>query len=600
MECDCNKVQRCHGRSYPHISGRCNCNFHTLCTNREQDCNGSGSMYGLKNQESIAVVETPTLNSSRFSGDCVSIEKAILMECKRKEHNFKLDCQNSKWTDVPRKANTVSKVRCSDGPVHLLDSMKKYESYYLKEPAAKGTARTSQAAELLKGKEISDISSGCSARVATQASNELNVLDSCNANAGHTVYDNGHIADQGSAISRSCSSVEAIDSIRDPELVCENKTRSTEEKSLTVLANVARHGLSSDCKLTNSKLNELQNFTLSGGSSGEISNEIPDANGFKPIKRKRTKKWRMLGTSSTASEISSLPSESRVCAINAVDHHGPTSEDAQVLLQSYLNSSKMLNVNSSCNTLERRSALFSVKKLSRKRDLNGIYNTVEAEAGDRRPLKSNDDSTDMAEHASVKKLKQVEPSESVRKQMKATEAVKRYWLHDLISDGTLKCSSKGYQKAKPVACGKYGIICNQELDIDQLKPPKIVPLSQVLKASKRCARFEKKPGVPSKKKKHTIRCSGGSKYLDVSSSPPQTQLSRYNKVLSCHSRDIDASSKETQKIHLDHTHTDDLDVSYEVETNGDENNLSGSTGLPAAKTKEIRMRSLYELSLIHI
>lgn len=222
--------------------------------------------------------------------------------------------------------------------------------------------------------------------------------------------------------------------------------------------------------------------------------------------------------------------------------------------------------------------------LSCKRPLNGVYNIVENELGEQRQLKGKDDSVDMPESAVVKKIKRVKPA----------EAVKEYCLRNSISERNLKCISKGCRKVKPIACGKYGVICDLGLDIDQLKPPKIVPLSQVLKASKRLAKFEKEHMVPSirKKKKKKSRCNGGRKCHDIQIG---SLRSRYNEVSSCHSQE-DASIQESQQMPLDNIRSDDPDGSEEF---GAERNPSFSISHPAAisKIKEIRMRSLYELSM---
>ncbi|XP_056694630.1 uncharacterized protein [Spinacia oleracea] len=550
MECGCNMVKRCNGGSC-HISAKCSYNVQTVCSKR--------------NQENIAVVETPRYSSSRISEDRVFIEKTTGVECnqKEKELKFKSDCGNSQWIDVPSKAYTVSKMICQDAPTHLLDTREESETN-LKELAAKGIFKSDQAAELLKVKELSNISSGCSAPVVTQESNEVNMIDSGTVGGCHTMYGNGQIADQGSsAISRSSSSVEAIDSVRSSILVCDGKTKSTEDTSLTVSENVAHHEGINEFRQTYS--NELQNFTVSGGSSDEVSNNTQNDDGFKRTKRKRTTKWKTLGASFTVSN------------------------------QSNQISSKMHSVNSSYNSLKQgRSAMVAAKMLSRKRDLNRIYNSVEGGPSNQRLLEDNDHSIDIPENAIVKNLKQVKATEAD----KATKAVKVYSLDNSTSNRTLKNSAKGCQQAKPVACGKYGIICDQELDFDQLRPPKIVPLSQVLKASERHAKFEKEPVLPSIRKKKNVRCNGGRKLPDLPFSSHRSQGSQFNKFSSCHSRE-GASILETQQMHLDNTQSDDPDASEEGGADGGERNLSVSTSRPAAisKTKEIRMRSLYELSM---
>ncbi|CAO2816910.1 unnamed protein product, partial [Amaranthus hypochondriacus] len=531
MRCDCKTVERCYGESCSHMSDKSMCNDAKVYSKRELECNHSSTMHGLKKQASTEVTETPKC-SSRFANGCISSEVLTFIDSnqKGKDQILKPDCRSSQWVDVPSKANKVFKMRSSDAQVHLFDAREKpvvnmiglavkgnsevnQETELLNRKelsdipsdsrgtsvtnvigvAAKGTPESNHAAETLKVKELSDISSKCSAPAVTQASNEINTIDSSTVDVGQTLYGNSQIADQGSAISRSCSSVEAVDSVRSSQYVCDGKTRSEEEKNLTMFGNVACHVAMEELEQTRSKSKELLNFTVSRGSSGEVFSMTQNENGSKLKKRKCLTKWKMLGASCTVSDISLLPYESRVCAASATDHHAATSEDVQIPLQPTFYLSKMLNVNSNSYSLKQRKASkFSVKKLSRKRDLNGIYDIVEGEPRSRDSLKGYDDAIHIPEIPVVKKLKQAKFAEAGGKQMKGTEAGTGYWMHTSVYDGTSKFSSKGFQKAKPIACGKYGIICDQESDIDQIKPPKIVPLSQVLKASKKSAKLDKK------------------------------------------------------------------------------------------------------------
>ena len=253
------------------MSDKFMCNDAKVYLKREPDCNHNSTMHGLKKQTSIEVVETPKC-SSRFANGCVSSEVLTFVDSYQKGKNqiLKPDCRSSQWVDVPSKANTVSKMRSSDAQIHLFDAREKsavnmtglavkgnsevnQETELLKRKelsdipsdsrgksvtnvigfAAKGTPESNRAAEMLKVKELSDNSSKCSSPAVTQASNEINTIDSSTVDVGQTLYGNSHIADQGSAILRSCSSVEAVDSVRSSQYVCDGKTRSSGEKNLT-------------------------------------------------------------------------------------------------------------------------------------------------------------------------------------------------------------------------------------------------------------------------------------------------------------------------------------------------------------------------------
>lgn len=584
-----NMVQRCFEGSYTYFSGMCHCTAQTIYPNRELD--SEATCFCLKNESRMGVVETPKLNGSKLADVSVPIEKATLVECNRKVKK-QLDGQreslSSQWRDVPSKVNPVAKLRFPNPPQTVLDKSGEAESH-LGEFGAKVISTPDQVADL-KGKELSSVSSGCSAPAVTQASVEVNKTDSFTVDGGDTGYANDQIADQGSAIDRSWSSVDAIESVKSSQNVFCGKVKSTEEESLAVLPNVVSHGVNQELKQRHSQSKELQYLSDSGASFGEVSNMTQKhENESKPRKRKRP---------ITVSAVSSLPSESPPHA-NKCDAADKTytSADVQVLLQSNQDSSNMAFVDMEARVIKRRSGLSSVKMLPCKRDVNGMYNMVKDDPDDQRQLKGNDDSLAIPENVVPKRLKQVKPTESLITQVQSDESLKC----------SLKCCQKatldsdenvGNQKARPVASGKYGIICNQESDIDQLKPPKIVPLSQVLKSSRTLAKFKSRHKLPAVR--NVDRLSGGRKYLDGSFSSSAGQGSLCNDAVSCKVGDHDTSSNETpESYHIeDENAANDLSVQGRVGANGRKRNLSvSSCHLTAqSKPKEIRTRSLYELS----
>ena len=58
---------------------------------------------------------------------------------------------------------------------------------------------------------MSDNSSGCSAPAVTQASNEVNNVDSCTVDAGDTGCASGLVVDEASGVEKCWSSDEALD-----------------------------------------------------------------------------------------------------------------------------------------------------------------------------------------------------------------------------------------------------------------------------------------------------------------------------------------------------------------------------------------------------
>ncbi|KAK9683551.1 hypothetical protein RND81_10G149400 [Saponaria officinalis] len=591
--CNCTVLQRgFQGPITDKTTDVCNCTVQMTCANRECHPKVSVLTNAIQKQISTATIGTTKLSGTIFPDDSAPIETDKLVDCHQKgkeQMHCKLNSFSSQWRDVPPRTATGGKRRCLDAPTHLSGTraesvalFKRFsangiaKSNQVADPSkgeefstssgcsipavteaesvapfnklsAKGIARSNQVADLSKEKEVS-ISSGCSVPAITEASSEVNKIDSCTLSGGSAGYVNDQVVDQGSAIMRSCSSADTNDSVRSSQPVSNTELMCTE----TVSPIMAYHGQKDEFRQMNLKSNELSNLCVSGAILAEKQKPVP------------------AGTD--------------------VDHLTRVSEGVQVL-----------NGDSNGRNLKkRRSTLCQVKLLSRKRDPHCQRDFVGGEHNGRSSLNGSDESIDIPGGTTVKRLKMNNFDDALKKQVESTKDLKGIWLSRPNSDETERCNLKSSIKAKPVACGKYGIICDQELDIDQLKPPKIVPLSQVLKVAKRCTEFGKESEVLLGTKMKSFRFSEGNTWSDVSLKTQTVQGSQCDKVLACNDGDSDASIHEALQMQSrgDEISADDLSTPDEVGASGLKINPIMSLPPPSqSKTKETRMRNLYELSM---
>lgn len=603
----CDMFQRyCEG-PYTCSSGRCCCSVPPICSNEDLYSKDTGTVNSSNKQLNNAVVGAPKLAGFRLSDNSDTIEKAILVEYSQKMEpkHGKLDFLDAQWRDLPPKMSSVSKIKCPTMSEKSL--VKNGEAVsHLSEIGAEGIS-TDQFAEL-RGIESSNISSGSSAPAVAQASIEVDKIDFSTVDAVDTGKGDDQMADQGSVINISLS--DAIDSVKSSQYVRCRKARSTEEESPSELLNVAPHGVDDEFRQRHFGSEELRILGHSGASYGELSCTMQkNENKSMLRKRKHIIKSKMVETSVAVSHVSLLPSESRVHTRNTPDNHAYASEDVQVVLQSNQDSSNVFDSNTKDHSFKRRkSALSSVKMLSRKRHLNRIYHFFESESDDQRPLRDDSNSLAIPDDVAVKRLREVKPAESVLKPVNAIEGAKQVCLYNLDSEGILKCSvhcclnpvlvndeNLCNQKAKPVACGKYGIICNRELDLDELKPPKILSLNQVLRSSRRISTFENENTVASVGK--MVNFSDGHEIMCGSFTSRNGQVS---KVPSQKGGFHESSARDTFRTYHeeDENSADDWSAVGRVGVSGSKRNTSSPSCCPLArsKPKEIRVRSLYELS----
>ncbi|KAL9226746.1 hypothetical protein vseg_002520 [Gypsophila vaccaria] len=610
--CNCTVLQK--GSQVPNaykITDTCNCAVQLTCTNRESHPKVSVLTNAVQ-KVSIATIGATKLSGTISPDDSVPLETHNLVAFHQKgkeQMHCKLNSFSSQWRDVPPKRATGAKRRCLDVPTDILETREESVALFNKlsakviaksnqvadlskekelsvssgcsvlafteaesvalvnEFSAEGSARSNQVADLSKGKELS-ISSGCSVPVVTEASSEVNKIDSCSFSGGSDGCVNDQVIDQGSAIMKSCSSADTNDSVRSSQPVSSTKPMPTEADSPNL-------GQKDEFRPMNLKSNELPNLCISAASLPE-KQELVDKHESR--KRKDKINGSVLEALPSAAEASLSPTDFQLPANSTdVDHLARVSEGVQVV-----------NGESNGHNLKRRrSTLCQVKLLSCKRDLHGQRNFVGGEHNDQSSLKGRNESMDIFGDNAVKRLKLNNFDDARKRQVKSLKDLKGIGLNRPNLNKTERCSLKSSTKAKPVACGKYGIICDQELDIDHLsKPPKIVPLSQVLKNSKRCTKSGLESAALLGTNMHCFRLSDGNIWSDVSSKLQIVEGGKCNKVLSCNDGDSDASIPKTPQMHSqgDELSADDLSTPEEV-------------GASPSKTKETRMRNLYELSM---
>ncbi|KAK9280332.1 hypothetical protein L1049_014020 [Liquidambar formosana] len=589
--------------------GNCSCAVNTKCSGGDCDSKGEISPNAWKVQIGGVAGKASMFSASNFDKDhTAQKEKTLSLEQSVKVNGQtpkKMDFHAFQWKDVPSKGTGVCNVTCLDRPADGLDGRGNHEDQ-LADSAAKCLNRTAQEADTLKEQEMSNISSGCSTPAVTQASIEVNNMDSCTIDDGDTGYANDLVVDEGSGIDKCWSSDDALDSERSAEFLGSTcKSNSIQERSFKALGNRSSSSLVDELKLMDSFRWKTVRNQINPGLIGH--DKINHPQNFercsKTEKRKRAIKWKMLNASFPASGLSPVNYESPKRVGNA-KWHFHSSNDRQMLLLSDQETSHPCGACSvRSNFKRRRSSLSTVKTLSRKRDLHRLYNHIEERVDYG------------ADHADCQKIPDVLHGKRLRQDCPADD-FKQLLMQDpnrgdsettenFNSVGSIKASSGRKmnicnRKARPVVCGKYGIISNGTLAVDVSKPAKIVSLSRILKTARRCSLSEKgEPRLTSMRELKKMSLRGSTEGFYGSSNLKEKDSENHNVSLG-NEVDPDTNMELTEKACCSggKDHADEL---YMLETERDVGSVKirsildsyRSTGLKPKS--EIRKRNLCEL-----
>ncbi|KAI7993840.1 Histone-lysine N-methyltransferase trr [Camellia lanceoleosa] len=606
----------CQRVPYTYFPGECGC---TVQTNCQGNHNSNGETFNGASKERTGngmpsmFFDPKFKEKSTFPKEkAISFDQSGNLEGQVKK---KVDSHDFQWRDVPSKVTRTCNVACKDRPADLLDKRGNIRDHVANAPtkcfnrssqiadaATKCFDRSAQDAEFSKEHEVSNISSGCSAPAVTQASVEFNDLDYSTVEAGDKCTQN-LVVDEGSVIDKCWSSDDPPDSESSEFFGFACKFNSANEGSSKPLPNQSSRSLIDELRLRDSLiLKNVRNQSLTGLSILEKRNHIQNfEKGFKSAKSKRPTKWKMLNASFPASGFPSVHEESRKCIGSSALWHSRSSKDEPMWLQP----DQGRPHNCACSVgpnFKQKSVLCSTKIISRKRAFQRFHNNREGE-NYRIQLNVDDDRLEVPENSSRKRfrLDQTFPSTKLFQMREPhhtdTGIVAKSNSADCMIISSTEQVGICEEKVRPIVCGKYGVISNG----NSSRPVKFVPLRKILKATRRCTLAENKLKLTSvkKSKKRNIRRSN--ECIDKFSDFKERDNEGYDDTVR-KEFDPDSSMKETETHFPGCKELDDVPHTLEKETDdGSEKDhrildSSVSTRLKP-KCKEVRKRSLYELSI---
>ncbi|KAM2024470.1 hypothetical protein ACFX1X_017492 [Malus domestica] len=477
--------ERCyHKVPYGRFHGSCNCAANINCLGMNFERVG-GFPNAFNEQIGTVNDESPTTFTHKCANNhIVPKDKTVSLD-HRGKLNGKLPkniCNASQWKDVPSKVKGVSDVMRVDRLSNLFD-VRRRDNEQLADTSVKHSNGTLQMVESSKEHEISNISSGCSAPAVTQASIEVNKIDSSTVDGGDNGCVSNLVFDEGSGIDKCGSSDDALESVKSVEFLASTSLRKL--GSFKNLNHQSSGSLLDELKLLNSLTWRKGQHKIPAGLDKYPQNSERDL--------ETGKKKREMG-SKTCPTSGPYPVQEETPKCNdPVQFPSHPSKSVKMLIP--LGQSKTYTFGACATQSSSKPRLrisSSEKKLSRKRDLRKLYDDNDREETDLYQTEpSGGANCETAEVSGGKKCKRdfnSNGSRHVQVQESGEEGARK---RKQTSVGCLKsCSIKlvntCYRKARPIVCGKYGELANGSLPGDTPKPAKIVPLSKVLNSSRRC------------------------------------------------------------------------------------------------------------------
>ncbi|XP_052886576.1 uncharacterized protein LOC108452097 [Gossypium arboreum] len=475
--------------------GDCICSVHAKCLEGYTKCRFEGSCVVSKEQVGVCC-EAHNPAASEFVKEHINLnDRTNLLDQGGKVNGqlpMRIACHASQWRDVPSKQKEACKMTQINSSAEFLDASGCAGDQFGAAAGVHGIGSAINEADSLKWQGMSNISSGCSGAAVTQASTEVNNVDSSTIDAGDNEYRNDLVVDEGSGIDK-CSSNDELESERSAEFIgvsCRNKIRNN--RSSKIPNGQSSLSLLDELKLLDSltwKKGENQSYMSLSGIE-RINHGKKIRKGLKGGKRKRATKFRML-------DMSFAPRLSlQHCPEGNGSHHmsSRSSKDWQTLIPSVLESYEPTH-------LIQPGELASAKIVCRKRDLSDVYNDQDGENYQVK-LKGDDRFDNIHDVSGRKRLKQNLAYNSFEKlgSPKPFRTVEKTSNSDSVyCTNAFSCSETVCdKKVRPIVCGEYGEICSCKSAAAEFKTPKIVPLSRVIKSlDQRNLRKSCKPKITS-------------------------------------------------------------------------------------------------------
>ncbi|XP_007011788.2 PREDICTED: uncharacterized protein LOC18587744 [Theobroma cacao] len=580
-----------------YFQGNCNCSAHAKCLEGYSECRVGRSHVTSKEQFGVCR-EAPMSVTSEFVRDhVIPKERTSLLYQGGKVKGqlpVRIACHASQWRDVPSKQKEACKMTLINPSAEVLDASGCAEDQH-GDAGMRCIGSAVNRAASFKGQDMSNISSGCSAPDVTQASIEVNNMDSSTIDAEDNGYMNDLVVDEGSGIDKCCSSNDAHESERSAAFIgvsCRSKIRT--KGSPRILNGQPSFSLLDELKLIDSltwKKGKNQIYTSITGS-GRTNHLKKIRRGSKAGKRKRTVKFRTL-------DAAFPPKVSfRHCSSNNGSPQLPSrsSKDWQTLIPSGLEPHGDTD-------LIQPGELFSAKIVSRKRDLHGVYNDQDGEEDYQPELKGDARFGKIPEVSGRKKLKRAgafDSFESLGTSKSILRTVEKSYnsnaVHCIKAFSSLEVTFCD-KKDRPIVCGEYGEICSRKFATDELRPAKIVPLSRVLKNTEQCTLQKNCKPKSTLRKSKKKRRPKSTVYFDLKKAEENggNQFSVSHEVSGCHVEEgkktcVSGIKQFDNNSFILEKGKDDRSEKYCCIPDGIAYNRSN------IRCKEIRKRSLYELT----
>jgi len=410
------------------------------------------------------------------------------------------------WRDVPSKVRkAVCDATSLDQTSTGLDREGR-DDFQLGNISVKRPKRTTDMGDLSKEKENSNVSSGCSAPLVTQASVMVNKIDYCTDDAVDTGFVNNLVVDEGSGIDQVSLS-DLVESERTDELLGLISGNYMKNGCSRVLNDESCCNLRDDLKLLDSliwkKERNQNHFVVSANCKTNQSHNVK--RGIKGRKRKRNV-VRILDASLSSEFPSLLPNKNDE---GAEILHSSSSLPNEMQMHSLSSLQKSFNKSSFVQPCNKRiQSAFSSK-------FNSCKNSLRKHLSYKVAHESQSDS-----YAEFRTLPGVSGTKKLRNNL-TSDCFEQFHMQEPSYEEPKKAElwpflcrkENGHRITRPVVCGKYGEIRNGHLAKEVQKPAKIVSLNKVLKSSKRCMSYTKgKPRLTSKKKWKRLSIGTDSEY----------------------------------------------------------------------------------------
>ncbi|KAL6012053.1 hypothetical protein ACLOJK_002528 [Asimina triloba] len=396
---------------------------------------------------------------------------------------------SAQWRDVPSKV-TGNCNTADEFPTEILNDKATIEDQ-LADTAAKRFSGSGKDAEALKEQQMSNALSECSAPAVTEASVEVNNVDSCIMDSGDNRYAFNPPVDEGSRIEKCGSSDDVLANGSWSKAPIVSGTADSLRVGSSGMVKQSLNDLNDEHKTDNSlKLKKVRNHIHDDDTLQECTTHSVQF-GCRPRveKRRKVMKWKRLDASFPGSGLSLMPLDSPKQKLEHSKMLLHASKEVPLQAEQGKKTTNCIYRNGPSRK-RKRSALSSARPLSHQRCLHQFEDNQKDVS--QKILKGNNCSLIIPKIALKGKVRQSWAAEFEKDFAKVSyqgigKVSKNYSVghsKDIFNHGV----ETHDKKVRPVVCGNSGIISNGEKLA--ARPVKIVSLSSILQVAKRCSAIE--------------------------------------------------------------------------------------------------------------